>query len=253
MDGLAKRHGGWGRRAVPGIPLCADIRANTQVDIHARFLHQFHELWQIISACKIVLQTPKWISYIFIQFSASIGRNSERPPDVHDLYSIIWSRVHFMQIVHSPFSCLTSYNTRISPTRLLTTSILLRPVTDSPLVVRLIIKTLSIITMWFKNIWWQKSWDVRWRCPTLPLVGSWTFQKTYVSITSKPPSLAFAIKSGHIWTQATHCNSHCHERNRTRNGPQEFDVKQLPVNHRSKSPMIRISKLLSLMTVYLTI
>lgn len=34
---------------------------------------------------------------------------------------------------------------------------------------------------------------------TLPGEGSWPFQKTYVSITSKPPFLAFFIRPSHIY------------------------------------------------------
>lgn len=36
------------------------------------------------------------------------------------------------------------------------------------------------------------------RAFTWPLTGSWTFQNTYVCITSRPPSLALAMSVGHI-------------------------------------------------------
>lgn len=42
---------------------------------------------------------------------------------------------------------------------------------------------------------------IRWSSySTLPGEGSWTFQNTQVSTTSRPPSFAFCIRSSHIYT-----------------------------------------------------
>lgn len=40
--------------------------------------------------------------------------------------------------------------------------------------------------------------------PTCPSLGSWRFQKTYVWITSMPPSFVFFIRDGHICPKKKH-------------------------------------------------
>lgn len=91
---------------------------------------------------------------------------------------------------------------------------------------------------------------------TCPGEGSWPFQKTYVCTTSRPPSLAFCIRSGHICapeetstqprdskTHSTNCGGGPQrphfpgrENRRARHAPKEEDEEQESGTHLGDAP-----------------